>query len=108
LDKGSYWRFHTADQSPVLAGTEAEAAENLLSQLAEYGMFVVPGGELESWLKGLGATGHSPGWLISIFEKMGEDPSQQDYVWPTQDDVWDFIGRIKNWVVAPARRGIPS
>src|SRR5947207_1645792 len=38
----------------VLRGQEHEAALNLLAKLAEYGLFVVRGGELESWLKSLG------------------------------------------------------
>ncbi len=35
----------------ILGQQEREAAQNLLSQLIEYGVFVVPGGELESWFK---------------------------------------------------------
>jgi hypothetical protein len=92
----------------LLAGQDKEAAENLLGQLAEYGAFVVHGGELESWLKPLGATGHSPGWLISIFEKMGDDPSTPGYVGPGNGDVWAFIGAIKAWISNPLRKGIPS
>lgn len=92
----------------VLAGSEREAAQNLLSQLAEYGIFVVPGGELESWLRSLGATGHSPGWLISIFEKMGVDPEALGYVKPSRDDVWALIREIRGWLVDPNRKGIPA
>jgi len=91
----------------LLVGQEREAAENLFSQLAAYGMFVVAKGELESWLKPLGATGHTPAWLISIFEKMGEDPTLPGYVRPALGDVWDFLGTIKQWIADPAKRGIP-
>jgi len=92
----------------ILGGAEHEAARNLLSQLAEYGVFTVPGGELESWVKSLNASGHGPSWLISIFEKMGEDPANVDYLKPTDDDVWKFISQVKSWLVNSDRKGIPA
>lgn len=92
----------------VLDAADKEACNNLFERLEEYGIFVVRNGELESWLKQLGATGHSPKWLIEIFEKMGEDSNSADYVKPSNDDVWEFIGRIKNWFTNPNRKGIPD
>lgn len=91
----------------VLDASTREAAENLLHQLGEYGIFVVPGGELESWLKHLGASGHGPAWLISVFEQMGENPEATTYVKPGGEDVWQFIASIKAWLVNPTRKGIP-
>jgi hypothetical protein len=92
----------------ILSGRDQEAARNLLIQLSEYGIFVVPGGEVESWLKALGATGHGPHWLIEMFELMGEDPEQADFVRPAADDVWEFLARVKTWLVQPLRKGIPA
>lgn len=92
----------------ILQQPEQEAALNLLGQLGEYGILVVPGGELESWLKQLGASGHGPSWLISVFEKMGEDPDAHDYLKPTTDDVWAFMQRMKAWLVDSSRKGIPA
>jgi hypothetical protein len=91
----------------ILQQPEQEAALNLLNQLGDYGIFVVPGGELESWLQHLGASGHGPSWLISVFEKMGEDPDERDYLKPFSDDVWAFIQRIKAWLIDSSRKGIP-
>ncbi|MGN5191483.1 ATP-dependent nuclease [Aeromonas veronii] len=91
----------------ILDGQDRDALNDLLSQLNEYGVFVVPGGELECWLKFLGATGHGPAWLISTFEKMGEDPDDQNYVQPTEDDVWEFMANVKRWLTNPNRKGIP-
>jgi hypothetical protein len=90
----------------VLAATDQDAARNLFGQIAEYGIFVVPGGELESWLKALGATGHGPAWLIDMFEKMGEDPESVNYVKPSTDDVWPFMSEVKAWLTNPMRKGI--
>lgn len=92
----------------ILAGGEKQGAEDLLSQLRQYGIFVVPGGELESWVKGLGANGHGPSWLIEVFERMGEDSTTSAYVRPTSDDVWAFLYEVRKWLVDPARKGIPS
>ena len=38
--------------------SDGEAIENLFSQALHGGLFVVSGGELESWLKSLGVKGH--------------------------------------------------
>ncbi len=44
----------------VLDRDAGESCMSLLNQLADYGIFVVPGGELESWLAELGVVGHGP------------------------------------------------
>lgn len=92
----------------ILPQAEREAALNLLKQLGEYGICVVPGGELESWLPELGATGHGPSWLISVFEKMGEDTEADNYLKPSANDVWEFIHGVKAWLVDSGRKGIPA
>ncbi|NWB74906.1 ATP-binding protein [Pseudomonas sp. G5001] len=92
----------------ILKGEDKEAAINLLEQLADYGMFVVPKGELESWLKITNTSGHGPSWLIDIFEKMGENPSSPNYIKPSEGDVWEFISKIRAWHVNANRKGIPS
>jgi hypothetical protein len=92
----------------ILCDANREAARNLFAQLGEYGVFVVPGGELESWLRALEATGNGPAWLINIFEKMGEDPETATFVKPSEDDVWKFMSEVKTWLLNPNRRGIPA
>jgi hypothetical protein len=92
----------------ILGKQEQEAALNLLSQMADYGVFVVPGGELESWLKHLGINGHGTFWLIDIFERMGEDPTSAEFVKPTNGDVWEFLSKMKSWLIDPTRKGIPA
>jgi hypothetical protein len=92
----------------ILSGSDEEAANNLFDKLAEYGVFAVRGGELESWLPNLGATTkHGPSWLLAVFEKMGEDPESVGYLKPSNDDVWSFLGEIKKWFTNPTRKGIP-
>lgn len=91
----------------MLHGGDKEACSNFLNQLEEYGVFVIRKGELESWLKPLGAAGHGSNWLIDIFTKMGENPDKLDYLKPTAGDVWDFIGVVKTWIDNISRKGIP-
>jgi len=92
----------------ILPKSDKEAALILLNQLSEYGVFVVPHGELESWLKHLDAQGHGPSWLINVFEKMGEDPDSPNFLKPSTDDVWMFMQKIQSWLTRPTRKGIPS
>lgn len=101
-------RFKTEGGLDVLGPDEREAADLLLSRLANYGAFIVPRGEVESWLPGLGADGHGSTWLVGAFELMGDDPEAADYCAPTAGDVWDFIGAVKSWISNAERRGIPT
>jgi hypothetical protein len=101
--------FKTQGGVDVLGDQDKEACNNLFDQLDEYGIFAVRKGELESWLKPLGTkSGHSPEWLIEIFEKLGEDPSSPTYIKPTNGDIWDFILKIKTWFINPTKKGIPE
>lgn len=63
----------------VLPPHNREAAENLLAQLSEYGVFVVRGGELESSVRHLDATGHGPSWLMKVFEKWERIPITRSF-----------------------------
>ena len=91
----------------LLNDSDREAANNLCDQLQEYGLFIVRKGEVESWLPNLGVSVRSSSWLIDIFQKMGTDPEQSDYVLPSNDDVWSFMAEVKNWLSTPSRKGIP-
>lgn len=93
----------------LLDNGEKESCISFFKLVNEYGIFIVPNGELESWLSdSVKASGHGPGWLLKVFEQMGEDPSNPSYIKPCEGDVWDFIGQIKNWTVNQERKGIPS
>lgn len=92
----------------TLKDQDLEAAKNLLQDLQKYGIFVVPNGELESWLSNLDICRTKGQWLQNIFSKMGSDPSSESYVTPTDGDVWDFIGAMSRWFKDPERKGIPK
>ena len=90
----------------ILSGEDRAAANSLFDSLSTYGLFVVRRGQLESWLPMLYVRGHGPDWLISMFEKMGEDPDSNSYLKPSENDVWQFIANIKRWLANPDRKGI--
>lgn len=92
----------------ILKDENKSAAEDLLEQMSNYGIFVVPNGELESWLSFLDVNGHGPTWLVEMFEKMGEISEHPDYILPTDDDVWAFIHKMKLWLFNSNRKGIPE
>jgi energy-coupling factor transporter ATP-binding protein EcfA2 len=92
----------------ILSDSDKEACRCFFDQLAEYGVFVVPVGEIEAWLPELQVSRNKNSWLTSIFQAMGEDPGSQDYIQPSSGDVWDFIGAVCRWVADPARKGIPD
>lgn len=91
-----------------LKADDKEGVKNLLDRLAEYGMFLVPGGELESWLSNLNVPGSKTRWLIAMFERMGEDPERPDYIRPGVGDVWAFMSNIRAWLLDPHKKGIPD
>lgn len=92
----------------VLPVIEQQGADAYLDQLESHGVFVVRLGEVEAWLGNLGVPKEKQNWLPRMFEAMGEDPTHSDYVQPETGDVWDFIGRIREWVDNPNRKGIPE
>lgn len=83
-----------------------ELAKNFINELTQYGLFVVPSGELESWLPDIEAYGHGNYWLTTKFENMGMDPNLEGYTKPTDDDVWKFIYDIKLWFNNPEKLGM--
>jgi hypothetical protein len=74
-----------------------------LHQVARYGVFVVPVGEVERWLQHLNIAAAKPAWLPAIFERMGADSAAPEYVRPTENDVWAFIRGVARWINDPNR-----
>ena len=46
--------------------------------------------------------------LISVFEKMGEDPDAPGYLKPADDDVWAYMEKVQAWLIDAKRKGIPA
>jgi AAA domain, putative AbiEii toxin, Type IV TA system len=81
----------------------------LLGDLAQYGLFVVPTGELESWLPELGLKGVAKHeWIVQMLTRLGGDPAHPSYVAPGRGGVWKFVDDIERWVADPQRKGMPD
>jgi len=101
--KGEDWKSGGIYRTP----REVRAAgEQLLGACAEYGLFIVPTGELECWLPELEVGGHGPEWLTAVFHRMGMDPGAADYLRPTSGGVWRFMKEVAAWIADPRRKGM--
>jgi hypothetical protein len=89
-----------------LGGEARTGADRLMANLEEYGVFLVPVGELECWMRELEVSGHGPEWLTTIFARMGNDPADPGYHRPGSGGVWRFMRRIAAWVADPRRQGM--
>jgi len=92
------------DGLEAFTGESRKRAEDLLTKLAKFGLFVVPVGQVENWLKPLGVVGHGPKWLVEMFTRLGLDDAL-GYVHPANDDVWRFLDRISEWTNDVKRLG---
>ena len=106
-------KFDEANKNPgrngginVLDGEDKKAGNDLFDQLAQYGLFVVRHGELESWLPGIASQSNKADWLVEALTNLGEDPASTEYKQPASGDVWDFIGEIEKWCKNPNRKGL--
>lgn len=92
----------------ALQGEDLSPAELLLETLGKYGQFPVPVGELECWLPQVKSHKHGSKWLIKKFENMGFDESSSNYIKPENNDVWEFISEINQWLENSQRSGMLS
>ncbi len=99
---GKNMKIHGID---ILDKDDKSAAENLLDNLENYGIFTVRRGELEKWLPKLEVPGKKTDWSIAMLTRLGSDPTDPNYILPENDDVWEFIRKISDWIRNPARKG---
>ncbi|CEN29361.1 ATP-dependent nuclease [Lactococcus piscium] len=92
----------------ALQGEDLSPAELLLETLGKYGQFPVPVGELECWLPQVESHNHGSKWLIKKFENLGFDEFSSDYIKPENNDVWEFISKINQWLENSQRSGMLS
>ena len=69
----------------------------LLNELKGYGIFIVPIGEVEHWLREVPDTHEEV--LINLLNKI-------DKTTPTGFDIWKFIDDINIWISNPNRKGM--
>lgn len=89
----------------ILSPNDKQAAEQLFDNIAEYGIFVVRHGELENWLPSLNVNSRKDRWTVDMLNRLGSDPTESNYVLPSEGDVWEFIRKVVSWIKNPARKG---
>ena len=89
----------------ALDSTNKNKGEILIKELSTFGIFLVPKGELESWLAHLGISGHGPDWLVPLFSIIGQSEADHNYLAPGSDDVWSFLDKVSIWTQNANRLG---
>jgi hypothetical protein len=94
----------------TLTPGEQKIFKTLRKSMAEYGVFIVPVGELEDWLAPLGCKPPKDNkekwkWLREAIDRLGQDPQSDAYVWPDKGDIWDFMRAINAWILDLDREG---
>jgi energy-coupling factor transporter ATP-binding protein EcfA2 len=103
--------FHHLGVDPKCGGISSLSPEDrtlaarLLRDTADYGVFIVPVGELERWLPTLGVKANKSRWIEQVFEAMRTDPTDPEYLRPGDGDVWEFVRSIGRWIGDPNRLG---
>ncbi len=87
-----------AEGLDALSDERRTVVARFLEDVSRYGVFVVPVGELESWLKYLDIEASKSSWVHELFDRMGTTPESESWVGPGQDDIWAFIDQIAAWV----------
>jgi hypothetical protein len=78
------------------------AAFKMLNEVKDFGMFIVPVGELERWLQNLEVkVQKKEKWITEIINEL-----ERHDVRPSQDDVWRFMSDINQWIKDPNRSGM--
>lgn len=94
----------------TLTHDEQRIFKALRKSMAEYGVFLVPVGELEDWLAPLGCKPpkdekEKGKWLKAALDRLGQDPQAEGYVRPENGDIWDFMRAVNAWIMNPEREG---
>ncbi len=102
----SSWRQRLAELRPDGAADPARVDE-IVAQMAHYGVFVAPVGTVEDWLTPEVRREPKKTWLKRSFEWLGLDPADPGYRLPEAGGIWDFMRGIAAWVDDPNRLGMP-
>lgn len=103
--KASGWNMKSDGGLELLNGGEHVAANMLFDSLEAFGVFPVRIGEVENWLSALSVPGKKTDWAVAMLERLGADASAEDYVRPSDGDVWAFLERVVRWIMDPGRQG---
>lgn len=83
-----------------------DKTKKFIDLLAEYGLFIVPIGELESWIPELPKKPNtSLSWDNDVFQKLGT-PEESDFNDWWGLNKWSFMNKIAMWINDSNRKGV--
>jgi hypothetical protein len=50
-------------------------------------------------------SGRKTDWTINMLKRLGDSPERDDYVFPANGDVWEFLEKVVKWITNPSRKG---
>lgn len=103
----STWRQTLAQLRPDGAADPVRVDE-IVREMARYGVFVAPVGTVEDWLTPDVRREPKKTWVARAFHWLGLDPADPGYRQPEAGGVWDFMRGIAAWVDDPHRLGMPA
>jgi hypothetical protein len=89
----------------LLSSDDRKAADEFFDYFESFGVFSVRLGELENWLSDLAVPKNKTAWPIRMLDRLGQDPTDPNYVRPSASDVWKFLEKIVDWIKNSAREG---
>jgi AAA domain, putative AbiEii toxin, Type IV TA system len=91
----------------ALQGQDLTRALLFLSELAKFGLFLLPGGDLEhAWLPSLPVPRDKSMWLVNVFMQIGQSEDEAGYLKASSGDIWDFLDGVAAWIDSPNRLGM--
>jgi methionyl-tRNA synthetase len=76
---------------------------SIIDKLKQYGMFIVPVGELEDWFANKTIQDATGIWLVDVLQHMENAQFK-----PGNDEIWKFVRLVNEWISNPKRLGMPT
>ena len=100
-DKNPFSKLEVQSLAPT---TELYIGINsIIDTVKQYGMFIVPVGELEDWFANKAIQDATGIWLVDVLQHMENAQFK-----PGNDEIWNFVRLVNEWISNPKRLGMPS
>ena len=81
----------------------SESLKKFIGDLGDYGLFLVPVGELEDWLPNINKDFKKNQWIVKAFEEIENQGSNI-----INNNISDFMNKISQWCYRAERKGMPN
>lgn len=98
--------FYQKSGLESLSGDDLDRAKKFLDFLKKYGIFILPKGSMESWVKELDLPSGNKQLFVERFLDLIKNKNNRKKIRLKDNDVAKFIYDIKKWVEDPKRLGM--